>query len=69
MPLTPRLQAVSDMVDQGQRVADVGTDHAYVPIALVEEQQIDFAIASDIGAGPLENARNNIESAGLEAEF
>lgn len=66
MPLTPRLQALSDMVDQGQRVADVGTDHAYVPIALVEEQQIDFAIASDIGAGPLENARNNIESAGLE---
>ena len=54
------------MVDPQSRVADIGTDHAYLPIALVEEGKIDFAIASDVAAGPLDNAKQDIEQAGLE---
>ena len=40
MELSVRLQAVADMVTEGLRVADVGTDHGYIPIYLVEHQKI-----------------------------
>lgn len=61
-----RLNTLADMVDPGARIADIGTDHAYLPILLVKNGKIDYAIASDIGAGPLENAKNDIAEAGLE---
>lgn len=69
MPLNPRLQALADLVDAGERVADIGTDHAYVPIELVQTSRIAFGIASDIGVGPSENARTNIQAAGLAAQI
>lgn len=47
-------------------LADVGTDHGYVPIALVEKKKVKKAIAMDINAGPLERARKNIAASGLE---
>ena len=47
-------------------MVDVGTDHAYLPIALVSEGKCRKAYASDIGKGPLERAKENIVSAGLE---
>ncbi|MDF7638956.1 class I SAM-dependent methyltransferase [Lactobacillus sp. ESL0791] len=61
-----RLNALADMVDAGSRVADIGTDHAYLPIELVKIGKIDYAIASDIAQGPLQNAQNDIKKAGLE---
>lgn len=64
--LEERLAQIGKMVDPQSRVADIGTDHAYLPIALVEEGKIDFAIASDVAAGPLDNAKQDIEQAGLE---
>lgn len=64
--LEERLAQIGKMVDSQSRVADIGTDHAYLPIALVEEGKIDFAIASDVAAGPLDNAKQDIEQAGLE---
>ena len=48
MELSKRLRAVADLVSPGLIIADVGTDHAYVPIQLVEEGRIPSAIAMDI---------------------
>lgn len=64
--LEQRLAQLASMVEPGSRVADIGTDHAYLPIALVKDKKIDFAIASDVAAGPLNNAINDIKGAGLE---
>lgn len=55
--LTPRLRAVADLVPHGAAMADVGTDHAYLPVFLLLEGKISRAIAADINAGPLDRAR------------
>lgn len=57
MQLSKRLRAVADFVTPQGRLADVGTDHAYVPICLMEEKKISGAIAMDIVDGPLQRAR------------
>lgn len=69
MELSKRLQAVADLVTSGLRVADIGTDHAYIPIWLVENQKIPSALAMDINRGPLEKAREHIVSHGLEGDI
>lgn len=61
-----RLRTLAQMVDQEARVADIGTDHAYLPIQLVKEGKVDYAIASDVAAGPLQNAEKDIVAAGLK---
>lgn len=55
--LTPRLQAVADFVTKGSLFADIGTDHGYLPLYLLEQGAIASAIASDINAGPLDCAK------------
>jgi len=55
--LQPRLQALSQLVPDGARMADIGTDHGYLPVYLLQEGKITFAIASDINREPLEHAR------------
>lgn len=63
--LSKRLQAVAEMVTPGMRLADVGTDHGYIPIYLTEQGVIPSAIAMDINRGPLAKAREHIEEMGL----
>ena len=60
MQLAPRLNAAADYVRQGAVLADVGTDHAYLPIYLLLSSKIGFAHLSDINRGPLERARDNV---------
>ena len=50
---------------RGGRVADIGTDHAYLPIYLVSEHYAESAVAADINQGPIERAALNIKSEGL----
>ncbi|HBG91303.1 tRNA (adenine(22)-N(1))-methyltransferase [Lactobacillus acetotolerans] len=64
-----RLNTLAQMVDPGSRVADIGTDHAYLPIELVKNKQINYAIASDIAKGPLQNAKDDIAEAGLQGKI
>ena len=64
--LSDRLRSIADLVTEGSRIADIGTDHAYLPIALCREGRIPSAIASDLREGPLAAARENIRKAGLE---
>ncbi len=63
--LSPRLRAAADMVRVGSFVADVGTDHAYLPIALCLEGRIRGGVASDINEGPVERGRKNINTYAL----
>ena len=60
MQLSIRMQAVADMVTPGGKVADVGTDHGYVPIYLIEQNKAFHAIAMDVRKGPLARAGENI---------
>ena len=59
------MKAVAAMVTSGGVLADVGTDHGYIPIALIQRQKIKGAIAMDINKGPLARAQDNIASARL----
>ena len=54
--LSPRLAALAAQVPPGARLADVGTDHAYLPVALLAEGRIAWAAATDVHRGPLERA-------------
>ena len=50
LQLQPRLQLLADMVPEGCRLADVGTDHGYLPVYLLQRRRIRGAVAADIGA-------------------
>ena len=55
-----RLALCASMVRPGCRLADVGTDHAYLPVWLAKNGQIRSAVAADVREGPLQSARQNI---------
>lgn len=67
MELSKRLQAVADLVSEGNIVADVGTDHGYIPIYLVRVGKSPSAIAMDVNKGPLFRAQEHINAYHLEA--
>ncbi len=64
--LSKRMRAVASMVTPGSVLADIGTDHAYVPISLVQRKKIPAAIAMDINKGPLKRACEHISMCQLE---
>lgn len=66
MKLSKRLEMVASFVEKGSRIADIGTDHGYLPIALVERGICPGAVAMDIGQGPLARAREHILACGME---
>ena len=67
--LSRRMKAVASMVTAGYTLCDVGTDHGYVPIALVQGNIIPKAIAVDINKGPLERANEHIRANGLTEQI
>lgn len=66
MELSPRLSAIAAQVPQGARLADIGTDHAYLPVSLLLRGAIPSAVASDVNRGPLERGRETARQAGVE---
>lgn len=69
MELSKRLYAVAGLVTEGASVADIGTDHGYVPIYLVEQKIAVKALALDVNRGPLERARMHIAGHGLKRQI
>lgn len=65
MVLDRRLGAAAAFVPNGARLADIGSDHAYLPIALCLDGRINCALASDINEGPVAAAVANIKKNGL----
>ena len=63
--LSPRLGTVAKLVPPGVRFADIGTDHAYLPVWLLQHGVIERAIAADLNSGPLDRARENAKKYGL----
>ena len=57
LELTPRLRQIAAWVRQGAHLADVGTDHAYLPVWLTLQGRVASAIASDLRRGPLDRAQ------------
>ena len=64
--LSKRLLCAASLIRDGSFLADVGTDHAYLPIHLCLGGRVRGAFASDINQGPVERARENIKKYGLE---
>ena len=64
--LSNRLKIVADMVTKGNSVADIGTDHGYVPIYLIKNGVCPKAYAMDINEGPIRSAQKNVRAEGLE---
>ncbi len=64
--MTPRLLAVAKLVKNADKIADIGTDHAYVPVHLVLSGNARSAIAMDINEGPLMRAEENINKFSLQ---
>ena len=60
-----RLLSCASFVRAGAVLADIGTDHGYLPVFLLKSGKICRAVLSDINAGPLASARENVEEAGL----
>ncbi len=66
MKLSERLKGIANMVGQAQTAADIGTDHAFIPIHLIQNEICSRCIASDIRKGPVEKARRNIRLYGVQ---
>jgi len=67
--LSKRLETVASFVKPGSRVADVGTDHGFIPIELVRRGVASGAVAMDVRPGPLGRAREHIRQYGLEGSI
>lgn len=60
-----RLDVILSLLPRGCRLADIGCDHAYIPICAVQHGKADFAYASDVRKGPLSRAAENVAAANL----
>ncbi len=67
--LPPRLFAVADLVGSCNLLADVGTDHAHLPVAMIQGGQCNRAFACDVNEGPLLRAKSAVEKYGLSDQI
>lgn len=67
--LSERLTAVARLVTRHGTLADVGTDHGYIPVFLTGEKKISHAIAMDVNQGPLRRASEHIRQYGMERQI
>lgn len=66
VPISSRMKLIADMIPESMSVADIGCDHGFISIYLVQERNIPFCVALDINQGPLERAKEHIIQYGLE---
>ena len=67
--LSKRLQAVYQMVDTNTRVADIGSDHAYLPVELIEKKVSTYAIAGEVAPGPMSRSKEDVDKFGLSEQI
>lgn len=66
MNIGKRLETIGSKVPQDSVLADIGTDHAYLPVWLLQQQRIQSAIAGDIAQGPCEAAKKTVAAYGMK---
>jgi len=66
LKLSRRLSALAEWVPEGARFADIGTDHALLPVYLAGKGKISFAVAGDVNEGPVQAAKRQVAEAGLQ---
>ncbi|MBO0453467.1 tRNA (adenine(22)-N(1))-methyltransferase [Candidatus Enterococcus murrayae] len=64
--LSLRLQKAAEFVPQDARLADIGSDHAYLPVALILQNRISYGIAGEVVEGPYKSAKKQVAKNGLE---
>ena len=69
MQLSKRLECIFQMIEPCQCLCDIGTDHAHIPIAAIQNGVVQKAIASDVRKGPCDVARKNIAAHGLAQQI
>ena len=69
LPISKRLLCCASMGQSGSRVADIGTDHGYLGIYLLQSGAARHVIACDLRKDPLENARRNAKLFGVDGEM
>lgn len=67
--LSIRLQKAAEFVPQNARLADIGSDHAYLPVALMLQDKISYGIAGEVVVGPYESAKRQVAKNGLESKI
>ncbi len=67
--LSLRLSTAASYVEQGDRLADIGSDHAYLPCALASNGKVAFAIAGEVIKGPFQAAQNQVKRLGLTKQI
>lgn len=66
--LSKRLQTIADFVPYGAKVADIGSDHAYLPTYLVQSGKCTYVVAGEVNDGPYESAKRHIKQLKLEEQ-
>ncbi len=67
--LSKRLARVGELVPEQSRLADIGSDHAYLPVALVLQNKLEFAVAGEVVSGPFEAAKKQVQKNGLNDQI
>lgn len=67
--LSIRLAAVAGLAKGAKRLADIGTDHGYLPIYLAQQEGLEYAVAMDVNRGPLLRAQEHIRQQGMEEKI
>lgn len=68
-PMMDRLEAVFSIVPKARAIADIGTDHGYLAVELINRNRSEFVVAGDVHKGPLESAKEYIQSCGLSSKI
>lgn len=64
--LSLRLSKIAEHIPYGSKLADIGTDHALLPVALVQDGHIPYAVAGELNDGPYQSACEQVEKASLQ---
>lgn len=69
MKLSNRLQRIHDQIPEGSRMADIGSDHALLPVAAIRSGKASAAVAGEVNPGPYDAACKQVSDAGLKEKL